>query len=472
MGLRLYNTLTREKEEFESIEEGKVGVYTCGPTVYSEVHIGNWRTFLFEDVLVRYLVYLGYEVKKVMNLTDVDDKTIEGARRVGKSLGEYTKGYEEGFFRDLKGLGLWEGGCEYPKATDHIEEMVELIEKLMEKGLAYRSGESIYFRIQEFKGYGRLSGMEVGGLCGGGLGGIEVDEYGKEDVRDFVLWKGYKEEEGEVYWETSLGKGRPGWHIECSAMSMKYLGKNFDIHCGGVDNIFPHHENEIAQSEGVYGGRFVNYWMHSEFLTIKGEKASKSLENSWSLSELLEEGFKAREVRFSLIKHHYRTRLEYSREVLRESRKALRSLNDFMGRCEQSLGLMGDCRVDIEGLVGEFRGKFGRFMDDDLNTSGAIGVIFELMRECHRSFEDLGKEGLRRVMEFFGEVDGVLGFLEGGGDMGFEGWVLELLKKREVARLRKDYEEADRLREELKGKGVWVEDTARGPIWKRIQKEV
>jgi len=288
MALRFFNTITRKKEEFVSIEPGKVGMYTCGPTVYDYAHIGNFRTYMFEDLLRRYLEYKGYEVTQVMNITDVDDKTIAGSRAKKVSLSEYTKKYIDAFFDDLDTLNI-ERADFYPEATTHIKEMVELVKKLLDKGFAYRSDGDIYFKLSSFKDYGKLSKMKLENLKIGAR--VGKDEYEKEEASDFALWKGWDEKDGDVFWETEIGKGRPGWHIECSAMSMKYLGEHFDIHTGGIDNMFPHHENEIAQSESATGKKFVNFWLHSLHLIVEGKKMSKSLGNIYTLRDILEKGY-------------------------------------------------------------------------------------------------------------------------------------------------------------------------------------
>ncbi|RMF88331.1 MAG: cysteine--tRNA ligase, partial [Nitrospinota bacterium] len=313
--LKFYNSLTRRKEEFHPIEPGRVRMYTCGPTVYDYAHIGNFRAYIFEDILRRYLKYKGYQVTQVMNITDVDDKTIRESRRRGMSLKEFTSFYVQAFFEDLETLNI-ERAEYYPAATEHIDQMVALIKRLIENGHTYEVDGSIYFRISTFPAYGRLAGLDAVQLQGGASGRVDADEYGKEDVRDFVLWKAWREEDGDVFWETELGKGRPGWHIECSAMSMHYLGEHFDIHTGGIDNLFPHHENEIAQSEAATKKPFVNYWLHCQHLLVNNAKMSKSLGNFYTLRDLLERGYKPKAIRYALLSTHYRQQHNFTFEGL------------------------------------------------------------------------------------------------------------------------------------------------------------
>src|SRR6267154_4856556 len=329
MGLRFYNTLTRRLDEFTPLREGEVRLYTCGPTVYDYAHIGNFRTYLWEDLLRRYLEFRGYRVRQVMNLTDVDDKTIAGALAAGVTLQEYTRPYIEAFFEDLRALGI-ETAEQYPRATDHIPEMVALVHRLRERGHLYESRGSIYFRIDSFPRYGRLSNLDPGAAPTHAR--IDCDEYEKDNPRDFAVWKARKDD--EPYWETDLGSGRPGWHLECSVMSMKYLGESFDIHTGGVDNIFPHHENEIAQSEAATGKPFVRYWMHAQHLQdAVGEKMSKRLKNFTTLRDLVAEGYQPRAIRYALLTGaHYRSPLAFSPELLKAADSAVKRLDEFAVR--------------------------------------------------------------------------------------------------------------------------------------------
>jgi cysteinyl-tRNA synthetase len=312
--IHFFNTLTRQKESFTPIEEGKAKIYTCGPTVYDFAHIGNFRAFLFDDLLKRWLEYRGFEVVHVMNITDVDDKTIKGSRKRNVPLREYTDYYMKAFFEDIDTLKI-ERANYYPRATEHIPEMVALIKRLMERGYAYKGEDgSIYYAISKFKEYGKLSRIKVDDLKAGAR--VKVDEYGKEEAQDFALWKAWTQEDGEVFWDTEIGKGRPGWHIECSAMSMKYLGETFDIHCGGVDNMFPHHENEIAQSEAATGKKFVNYWLHNEHLLVEGKRMGKRFGNYYTLRDLLKMGYDPKAIRYLLILTHYRQQFNFTFEGL------------------------------------------------------------------------------------------------------------------------------------------------------------
>jgi cysteinyl-tRNA synthetase len=328
--LKLHNTLTNADEEFHPLEEGVVRFYTCGPTVYDYAHIGNFRTFVFQDLLRRYLEHRNYRVIHVMNITDVDDKTIHNARAQGMTLRDYTAKYTEAFLADCKTLRIEMPGL-MPRATDHIPEMVALIQKLEEKGYTYRKDGSIYFSIAHFPGYGRLSKADFSGAQAGAR--VDTDKYDKENARDFVLWKAKKE--GEDFWETDIGPGRPGWHIECSAMSMKYLGETFDIHCGGVDLIFPHHENEIAQSESATGKPFVRYWVHPEFLIVEGEKMSKSKDNFFRLKDLLDQGHSPEAIRYLLLSVHYRKQLNFTMDGLRQAQSSIQRLEDFLLRAKE-----------------------------------------------------------------------------------------------------------------------------------------
>ena len=330
MALKIFNTLSRRLESFEPLTAGKVRMYTCGPTVYDYAHIGNFRAYLFEDLLRRYLQYSGYQVTQIMNLTDVDDKTIQGSQKAGLPLAEYTRHYKEAFFADIQALNI-EAAEAYPAATEHIPEMIALIETLFKAGVAYRSEDgSVYFSIAKFPAYGRLAQLDLSELRPGAR--VAQDEYQKDNLADFALWKAWSPADGPVGWEAPWGRGRPGWHIECSAMSMKYLGPSFDLHTGGVDNIFPHHEDEIAQSEAATGQPFVKYWMHCAHLVVEGRKMSKSLGNFFTLRDLRERGYNGREIRYALLSAHYRQTLNFSFAALTAARAALQRLDEFQDR--------------------------------------------------------------------------------------------------------------------------------------------
>jgi cysteinyl-tRNA synthetase len=461
--LRLYNTLTRLKEEFQPIHPGEVRLYTCGPTVYDHAHIGNFRAFVFEDVLRRYLLYKGYRVIQVMNLTDVDDKTIRGARQAKMSLSEYVKFYAQAFFEDLRTLNI-QPAEHYPAATEHIPDMVALINRLLERGIAYQAGGSVYFKVDAFPGYGKLSHLEDRQLQAGASGRVDADEYEKEDVRDFALWKGWTEADGDVYWETELGKGRPGWHIECSAMAMKYLGNPIDIHAGGIDLVFPHHENEIAQSEAATGQPFVRRWLHCQHLLVNNQKMSKSLGNFYTLRDLLGQGQKAMAIRYSLLSTHYRQAQNFTMEGLAAAEAAVQRLQDFLANLQTAEGT----GTPVDGLISKATQQFEEGMDDDLNISLGLAAIFEFVRDVNRLLADgrLSRENAQAVMAAMRQFDQVLGLLD-EVDAPVDAEVERLLQEREQARKRRDFATADQLRAQIAALGYVVEDTPRGPRLKR-----
>jgi len=466
--IHFFNTFTRKKERFIPLEKGKVKMYTCGPTVYDFAHIGNFRAFIFEDLLRRWLEYHGFKVTQVMNLTDVDDRTIAASRRQRIPLKDCTKRYIKAFFEDITTLNI-EKAEHYPKATDHIPEMVALIKKLMEKGYAYRGEDgSIYYDISKFKDYGKLSKIKFEKLKPGAR--VKVDEYGKEEARDFALWKAWDEEDGDVFWETELGKGRPGWHIECSTMAMRYLGETLDIHCGGVDNIFPHHENEIAQSEAATGKQFVRYWLHNEHLLVEGRRMAKRFGNFYTLRDLVAKGYKPRAIRYLLLSTHYRQQFNFTFEGLGAAKSAVDRLTNF---AERLLEANGDgCGEKIKGLMNTVRGNFEEAMDDDLNVSVALAALFDFVREVNRLIDDnmLSKEEAKEVYELmmkFDKVLGVIGRVKKEEKLPKE--AEELIRKREEARKAKDWQTADKIREQLRAMGIIIEDTPQGVKW-RIKK--
>ena len=464
-----FNTLTRRKEKFVPIESGKVGLYTCGPTVYDYAHIGNFRAFLFEDLLKRWLEYRGYKVTHVMNLTDVDDKTIRGSQKQQIPLEKYTEHYAKAFFEDIKALNI-EPADYYPKATGHIPEMVALVKQLIQNGYAYKGQDgSIYYAISNFKNYGELSHIKVDELKAGAR--VKTDEYTKEEAQDFALWKAWTPEDGDVFWETELGKGRPGWHIECSAMSMKYLGETFDIHCGGIDNMFPHHENEIAQSEAATGRKFVNYWLHNEHLLVEGRKMAKKLGNFYTLRDLLGKGYDPIAIRYLLLSSHYRAQFNFTFEALDAAGAAVGRLRNFVRRLQDADGKGSGGKV-AELLRGVQRG-FGEAMDDDLNVSVALAALFDFVREVN-GLLDAGvvsrseAEEVDAVMKRFDGVLGVVGEVAEEETLSKE--AEELIAKREAARKAKDWATADALRARLSELGVVVEDTAQGVRWRLVKK--
>jgi cysteinyl-tRNA synthetase len=464
-GIKLFNTLTRQKEEFHPIEAGKVRMYTCGPTVYDYAHIGNFRAFVFEDVLKRWLEHRGFQVTHVMNLTDVDDKTIRNSQKASKPLREYTDFFAQAFFEDIKALNV-EPATVYPRATDHIPEMVTLIKTLLQKGVAYRGEDgSVYFAISKFPEYGKLSHLCVAELKAGAR--VSQDEYAKEEAQDFALWKAWSCEDGDIYWETELGKGRPGWHIECSAMSMKYLGETFDIHCGGVDNMFPHHENEIAQSEAATGKPFVNYWMHNEHLLVEGKKMAKRLGNFYSLRDLLAKGLDPLAIRYLLLSTHYRQQFNFTFEALEAGKKAIERLANLQRRLLEANGKGGS--EELTRLVATVQRCFGDAMDDDLNMSVALASFFDFVRDVNNLIDAdvVSKEEAAKVAALIADFDRVLGVIPKPKEETLPPEAAELIKKREEARKAKDWKTADAVRAQLKAMGIAIEDTAQGVRWKR-----
>lgn len=462
--LVLRNTLSRSLEPFEALEPGHVRMYTCGPTVYNYVHIGNLRTFLFEDVLRRTLRLFGYRITQVMNLTDVDDKTIRGAREAGLGLREYTDRFIEAFFEDMDTLRA-ERAEHYPRATDYIPQMVRLIRRLGEKGHTYRAEGSIYFRISTFPGYGKLSGIRPESTLAGAR--IDADEYEKDDARDFVLWKAPKP--GEPSWDTGLGPGRPGWHVECSAMSMDLLGETFDIHTGAIDNIFPHHENEIAQSEAATGKPFVRYWLHAEHLIVEGQKMAKSAGNFFTLRDLLERGHDPVTIRYLLISVPYRQKLNFTFDGLHAAGQALERIANTLRRLDNTPPAGGAGDLDLETVEG-FRKELRHALGDDLNTARALGALHTLLRSVNTALDGGGiSEPIRhRLDEALAEADGVLGILPpNAGASQADEEISRLIEERAAARKARDFARADAIRDQLAARGIVLEDTAHGTVWHR-----
>jgi len=461
--MKFYNTLTRKKEEFKPIKEGNVGLYTCGPTVYDLAHIGNFRAYIFEDLLHRYLEYVGYKVLRVMNITDVDDKTIAGCEKEGLSLRAYTDRYLDAFLEDMKTLRLKKPDY-LPRATDHIPEMVAIVKKLVEKGYAYEKDGAVYFSIAKFPSYGKLAGIDLSEIKPGAR--VDVDEYEKEDVRDFALWK---EEKESVFWETELGRGRPGWHIECSAMSMKYLGESFDIHTGGVDNIFPHHENEIAQSEASTGKKFVNCWMHCAHLLVNGEKMSKSKGNFYTLRDILNKGYNPVAARYLLLSAHYRDPLNFTEKGLKQAENTVSNYNAFY----QSLDFCksGKVNEEIKLEIQKAREGFTAALADDLNISAALAAIFNLIKTVNIAVSEgkLGSEDACEIKSFLEEIDNVLVILD-KEEIKLSGEQQDLIKQREQARKEKDFKKSDEIRDVFKSQGIILEDTPYGTRWKTVKK--
>ena len=457
--LKLYNTLSQRKEAFNPIRKDWVGLYTCGPTVYNFAHIGNLRTYIFEDILRRTLEYAGYKVRHVMNITDVDDKIIRDAQKSGKSIFEFVKPYEKAFFDDLKKLSI-EKAWKYPRATSHVREMTGIIQKLIRRGVAYQMGGSVYFDISKFKSYGRLARLQLKKLKTGTR--VDLDEYTKKDVQDFALWKERKS--GEPFWKTPFGKGHPGWHIECSAMSMKYLGTTFDIHTGGVDNIFPHHENEIAQSESATGKKFVRYWIHSEHLLVNGEKMSKSLGNIFTLRDIESKSFNPLAFRYLTLTSHYRAKLNFTWESLAAAENSLNRLYDFVKSLKAE---RRNPHNYYRGFASIVKRDLDKAILNNLDTPRALAVIWNLIRQYHKNPERFNP---RETLKLLYNFDKVLGLgLKSIQPETVPQKIRVLVKKREDYRKNKLWGKADEIREEIKKLGLIVEDTYLGPNLKKIK---
>ena len=481
MALRFHNTLTRTVEDFEPAEEGHVRLYTCGPTVYERAHIGNFRAFTWEDLLRRYLKWRGYRITQVMNLTDVDDRTIQAAIDRGVSLEQVTAPVTSAFFEDWETLGL-EPVEQNPRATEHVPQMIDLVRRLEEGGFTYERDGSVYFAIDRFPGYGALANIDPDALRTSGR--VEGDEnYSKENPRDFVLWKGgVRGREGDVaVWESPWGPGRPGWHLECSAMAMEYLGETLDIHTGGVDNIFPHHVNEIAQSEAATGKPFSNWWLHAEHLLSEGEKMSKSLGNFYTLESLLDRGHRPSAIRYLLLSAHYRTQLNFTLEGLKDADRAVGRLYELRRRLGETPVAEDSAAgaADLEELADRWRSAFTEALDDDLNVSDALAATFVMVREANLALDgadgcpasDL--EALRGALNDFDAVFGVLSLREREeteGPAGLEEWIEERIAARAAARAAGDFALADAVRDELMDRGVALEDGPSGTRWKLLSR--
>jgi cysteinyl-tRNA synthetase len=459
--MRFFNTYSREIEEFEPRDpaERKIGIYTCGPTVYSRAHIGNFRAYIFEDLLQRHLELRGYKVHRVMNITDVDDKTIRGAHEAKIPLSEFTAPFKQAFFEDIDTLRI-KRAEEFPAATDqrHIDRMIEMIATLISRGLAYQADDkSVYFRINKFPDYGKLAHFDLTQLQS--TGRVKHDEYDKEHIGDFALWKAWDEEDGEVGWESPWGRGRPGWHIECSAMSTALLGDQIDIHCGGVDNIFPHHEAEIAQSEGVTGKKFVRYWLHCAHLLVDGQKMSKSLGNFYTLPNLLEKGYTGREIRYALMRVHYRAPLNFTWEGMEEARQALARIEEWLERLRETAE-GGNEKGEDKTQPGQ---QFEEALDDDLNISAALGFLFETIRETNRAMDqdELDAASAKAWLDWWSRINNVLD-LETDAEAAVPAEVAQLAKDREAARRERNWKRSDELREQIFALGWQARDTKDG----------
>jgi len=461
--MQIYNTLSRRLENLEPIEPGHVRFYTCGPTVYDHAHIGNFRAYIWEDLLRRSLKLAGFRVTQVMNITDIEDKIIKKMIAEGKTLEHATQPYIDAFFEDIDTLRI-ERAERYPRATEHIEEMLEIASGLKERGLTYESQGSLYFKIDKFEGYGKLSNLENREVLSGAR--VDSDEYEKDDARDFVLWKGHRP--GEISWPSPFGDGRPGWHLECSAMSMKYLGESFDLHTGGVDNIFPHHENEIAQSEGVSGKPFVRYWMHVAHLMVDGEKMAKSKGNFYTLRDLLDKGHDPRAIRLLLLSTYYRSPLNFTFEALTQATSEVGRLDDMASRLEREPATGTGHNEAFDAHVKREIAEFKRALAADLNISSALGAVFRLVRETHQAIDrgelpQGSRECLADAMALFHSVLA----LEPEADAGLDEEIEALIEQRNNARKTKNFAESDRIRDELVARGILLEDTPQGTVWKR-----
>jgi cysteinyl-tRNA synthetase len=471
MGLRLYNTLSRSVQEFVPLDAAgkRVGLYCCGPTVYDYAHIGNWRTFVFGDLVRRYLEFKGYTVQHVMNITDVDDKIIKRVRETKTPLGEFTGRFEAAFFEDLKTLNC-RTPHQTPRATEHIPDIIELIGKLLARGLAYQTRDgSVYFSIEKYRGggcqYGQLVKLNFDEMRVGER--VRSDEYEKEAVADFALWKARAPEDGEVFWPSPWGEGRPGWHIECSAMSMKLLGPSFDLHLGGEDLMFPHHEDEIAQSEGAgvqpQGQRFVKHWLHGAHLLVEGKKMSKSLGNFFTLRDLLAKGFTGREIRYLLLTAHYRETFNFTLEGLQAARTSLMRIDDCLRKLRE---LASPAKTAADSPLLD---QFAAALDDDLNVSGAWGAIFDAARETNHKLAEnaMDATAAANALATWDRLDSVLG-VGAPKEVEVPAEISALLEARQAARKAKDFKRADAVRDELKVKGWVIEDTPKGARVKRI----
>ncbi|MBV8641221.1 MAG: cysteine--tRNA ligase [Verrucomicrobia bacterium] len=458
MPITFYDTYSRQLEEFKPIEPPKVKLYTCGPTVYSFAHIGNFRAYVFEDLLQRHLEARGFEVERVMNLTDVDDKTIRGSREAGISLPEFTAKFKKGFFEDIETLRIKRAN-HFPAATEpeNLAKMIEMIDQLMQEDIAYQAEDrSVYFRIMRYPGYGKLAHLDLAELRPSGR--IRSDEYEKENIGDFALWKAWDEKDGLVGWDAPWGRGRPGWHIECSAMATRLLGPEIDIHCGGVDNIFPHHEAEIAQSECVNHKKFVRYWLHNAHLLVEGQKMSKSLGNFFTLRDLLDKGFTGRELRYALIGSNYRQPLNFTFDGLNAARHSLLRIDEWLRRL---VDIAGNAEPD-PGFAAAKSDSFFNALDEDLNISAALAEVFDQIRSTNRSIDNGGLAAgqAAALLDWWDRINQVLQLQEEAEPIPPN--VTRLLQRRAAARADKNWSESDSLRTQIEALGWLVKDTKDG----------
>ena len=465
MALRFFNTYSRQLEEFRprDAKEGKIDIYTCGPTVYSRAHIGNFRAYIFEDLLQRHLELRGYKVHRVMNITDVDDKTIRGAREAKVPLAKFTQQFKQAFFEDLKTLRI-KPADEFPAATEqrYIDRMIDMIGVLISRGLAYQAEDkSVYYRINKFPNYGKLAHFDLTQLQS--TGRVKHDEYDKEHIGDFALWKAWDEEDGDVRWDSPWGPGRPGWHIECSAMSTALLGDQIDIHCGGVDNIFPHHEAEIAQSEGVTGKKFVCCWLHCAHLLVDGQKMAKSLDNFYTVPDVLAKGYTGRELRYALMRVHYRAPLNFTWDGMNEARESLARIDEWLARLHE-IAQKENVQLSTANAQRPIeKSEFEEALDDDLNISAALGLLFESIRETNRAMDEnkLDAATASAWLDCWKRINTVLD-VEAEAEIVVPPEVAQLARERENARREKNWKRSDELRERISVLGWEVRDTKDG----------
>jgi cysteinyl-tRNA synthetase len=465
--LKFFNTLSGQLEEFRPITEGEVRLYICGPTVWDYAHIGNFRSLaVFGDLLRRYLKYKGYRLTHVMNITDIEDRIIKFSREQGKTIDEYTAKYIEALWEDFDALGA-ERPEITPQATRHIPEMVDIIKRLEEKGHAYRSDGSYYYRITSFPDYGKLSKINFAGNIAGASERVDTDKYEKEDARDFALWKA-QDEPDEPAWDTALGKGRPGWHIECSAMSMKYLGETFDIHAGGIDLVFPHHENEIAQSEGATGKQFARYWLHAEHLKVEGESMSKTRGNYYTFRDLRDKGFDPFAIRYLLLSVPYNKQLNFTFDGLRGAEKTVESLRTFRARLRDARAEAGS-NPEVKAAAARALEQFEAGMDEDLNTSVALAAIHDLKTEVNKALDGctLREDDRTEVLALVERFNSVLNIFPEEQAVLLDEEIQRLIDERQQARHRRDFARADEIRDQLASLGITLEDTRDGVRWKR-----
>ena len=469
MTITFFNTLTESESDFEPNSKSNVTLYTCGPTVYNYAHIGNLRAYCCEDLLKRMLEYAGYKVQHIMNITDIEDKIIRGCLSGNIKLNDFTEPYIKAFKEDIALLNI-KPAEHYPKASEHIEEIVDIINVLMDKGVAYRGDDgSYYFSIDRYPEYGILAKLNRQELKTGVR--ISHDEYDKEHLYDFALWKAWDEKDGDIYWETSLGKGRPGWHIECSAMSLKYLGETIDIHMGGVDNIFPHHENEIAQSEAYTGKKFVNYWIHCEHLLADGKKMSKSLGNFYTLRDLIAKGYSPLALRYLYISNYYRSKLNFTLKALEGANNTLNTLYSFLKRISK-INKQDEINNGFDEFLENTKKQFDEKLFDDLNTPQALAALFSMISHVNilADKENFSGNQAKNIIDWLLKIDSVLALDLGKAleDEVIPEEIENLINERQTARKNKDFKRADEIRDLLLSKGITLQDTSQGVIWKKM----